>query len=51
MNNNNVSSIKKAIKSVPGLADVGFLHGDGPRALLLWSHNRFNAMPNNVSSM
>ena len=26
---NNVSSMKNAIKSVPGLADVGVLHGDG----------------------
>ena len=31
---NNVSSMKYALKSVPGLADVGVLHGegDGPRA-------------------
>ena len=30
---NNVSSMKCALKSVPGLADVGVLHwdGDGPR--------------------
>ena len=26
---NNVSSIKYALKSVPGLADVGVPHGDG----------------------
>ena len=26
---NNVSSMKCALKSVPGLADVGVLHGDG----------------------
>ena len=26
---NNVSSMKYALKSVPGLADVGVLHGDG----------------------
>ena len=26
---NNVSSMKNALKSVPGLADVGVLHGDG----------------------
>ena len=32
---NNVSSIKHALKSVPGPADVGVLHGDGdgPRTL------------------
>ena len=31
---NNISSMKYALKSVPGLADVGVLHGvgDGPRA-------------------
>ena len=31
---NNISSMKYAPKSVPGLADVGVLHkdGDGPRA-------------------
>ena len=31
---NNVFSMKCALKSVPGLADVGVLHGDGdgPRA-------------------
>ena len=31
---NNISSIKYAVKSMPGLADVGVLHGDGdgPRA-------------------
>ena len=28
---NNVSSMKYALKSVPGLADVGVPHGDGPR--------------------
>ena len=26
---NNISSKKYAVKSVPGLADVGVLHGDG----------------------
>ena len=26
---NNISSMKYALKSVPGLADVGVLHGDG----------------------
>ena len=26
---NNTSSLKYALKSVPGLADVGVLHGDG----------------------
>ena len=32
---NNVSSMKYSLKSVPGLADVGVLHGDGdgPRTL------------------
>ena len=31
---NNISFMKYALKSVPGLADVGVLHGegDGPRA-------------------
>ena len=28
---NNMSSMKYALKSVPGIADVGVLHGDGPR--------------------
>ena len=28
---NNVSSMKYSLKSVPGLADVGVLDGDGPR--------------------
>ena len=26
---NNISSMKNALKSVPGLADAGVLHGDG----------------------
>ena len=31
---NNISSMKCSLKSVPGLADIGVLHGDrdGPRA-------------------
>ena len=29
---NNISSVKYAQKSVPGPADVGVTHGDGPRA-------------------
>ena len=31
---NNIPSLKYSLKSVPGLADVGVLHGDGdgPRA-------------------
>ena len=28
---NNISSMKDALKSIPGLADVGVPHGDGPR--------------------
>ena len=28
---NNISFMKLALKSVPGLPDVGVLHGDGPR--------------------
>ena len=28
---NNVSSMKYALKSIPGIADVGVPHGDGPR--------------------
>ena len=31
---NNVSSMKYALKSVPGLADVGVPHGDGDGAEL-----------------
>ena len=30
---NNISSLKHALKSVPGLADVGVSYGDGPRTL------------------
>ena len=56
---NNVSSMKNAKKSVPGLADVGVLHGDGdgPRTPLRcrgglekFQMTHFD-MPNNVSSM
>ena len=54
---NNVSSMKYALKSVPGLADVGVPHGvgDGPRApprcLGVWKKfqmTRFT-IPNNMS--
>ena len=29
---NNIPSMKYALKSAPGIAGVGVLHGDGPRA-------------------
>ena len=57
---NNVSSMKYALKSVPGLADVGVLHGDGdgprtpPRCMgLVWNKlQKTNFyMPNIISSM
>ena len=55
---NNFSFMKYAEKSVPGLADVGLPHGDGPRTpprcmervLKTFQMTNFN-MPNNVSSM
>ena len=57
---NHVSSMKYALESVPGLADVGVPHGDGdcprtpPRCMeRVWKTfqmTNFN-MPNNVSSM
>ena len=57
---NNVSSMKYALKSVPGLADVGVPHGDGdgprtpPRCMEgVWKKfqvTNFN-MPNKVSYM
>ena len=42
---NNISSMKYAQKSVPGLADVGVLHGDedGPRALAPGSRSKIRA--------
>ena len=42
---NNISSMKYAQKSVPGLADVGVLHGDedGPRALAPGSGSKIYA--------
>ena len=57
---NNISSMKYALKSVPGLADVGVPHGDenGPRTPprcmgRVWKKFQMNnfAMPNNVCSM
>ena len=54
----NVSSLKYALKEVPGLADVGVPHGDGPRAPPrctegVWKKFQMANfdMPNNVSSM
>ena len=43
---NNISSMKFALKSVPGLADVGDSHGDGdgpttPSRCLEWSGKSF----------
>ena len=55
----NMSPIKYALKSVPGLADVGVLHGDGdgprtssrcPEGAYFFQMTYFD-MPNNVSSM
>ena len=57
---NNVSSMKYALKPVPGLADVGVPHGDGdgprtpPRCMEgVWKKFQMTNfdMPNNVSSM
>ena len=57
---NYVSSMKYALKSVPGIADVGVLHGveDGPRPTTrylgqVWKKFQMTNfyMPNNVSSM
>ena len=49
--------MKYALKSVPGLADVGVLHGDGPRTpsrcLGVWKKFKMTnfSMPNNSCSM
>ena len=42
---NNSCTMKYALKSVPGLADVGVLHGDedGPRALAPGSGSKIHA--------
>ena len=57
---NNVSSMKYSLKSIPGLADVGVLHGDGdgprtPPRCLERSGKKFQmtnfTMPNNSCSM
>ena len=42
---NNLSFMKYPLKSVPGLADVGVLHGDedGPRALAPGSGSKIHA--------
>ena len=42
---NNLSFVKYPLKSVPGLADVGILHGDevGPRALAPGSGSKIYA--------
>ena len=57
---NNISFMKYALKSVPGLADVGVPHGvgDGPRTPSrcmegVWKKFQMTNfdMPNNVSSM
>ena len=57
---NNTSSLKYALKSVPGLADVGVLHGDGdgPRTPPRWLEGVWKkfqmtnlTMPNNFSFM
>ena len=57
---NNSCSMKYALKSVPGLADVGVPHGDGdgprtpPRCMgQVWKRFQMTnfIMPNNISSM
>ena len=56
---NNMSSMKHALKSVPGLADVGVPHGDGdgprapPRCQGVWKKFQMTnfTVPNNMSSM
>ena len=57
---NNISSMKYALKSVPGLADVGVPHGagDGPRTQPRCTEQVWKKFPvtnftmhNNVSSM
>ena len=57
---NNISSMKYAPKSVPGLADVGVPHGDGDgprrpsRSMAgVWKKIQMTnlTMPNNISSM
>ena len=56
---NNISSMNCALKSVPGLADVWVLHGDGdgprapPRCQGVWKKFQMTnfTMPNNIFSM
>ena len=57
---NNISSVIYALKSVPGLADVGVLHGDGdvPRTPPRWLEGVWKkfqmtdlTMPDNFSFM
>ena len=56
---NNISSLICALKSVPGLADVGVPHGNGdgprapPRSLGVWKKFLMTSftMPNNISSI
>ena len=57
---NNISSMKNALKSVPGLADVGVTHGDGdcprpPPRFLEAVMKKFQMtnfdVPNNISSL
>ena len=57
---NNISSKKYALKSIPGLADVGDPHGDGdgPRTPPRWLERFWKkfqmtnfTLPNNISSM
>ena len=56
----NISSIKYSLKSVPGLADVGVLHGDGdsartPTRWVEGARKTFQmtnfTIPNNIYSM
>ena len=55
---NKLTFMKYAEKSVPGLADVGVPHGDGPRTPPRWLEGVWKqfqmtnlTMPNNFSSM
>ena len=52
---NNISSMKYTLKSVPGLANVGVLHGDGDGPRCPGDPEKFQmtnfSMTNNMSSM
>ena len=46
---NNISSMKYAVKSVPGFADVGVPHGDGDGPVALAPGSRSNIQPYHVN--